>query len=90
VVLSFDAVQSRKAGEVIMCMFCAAIPMSASVGTVLARKQRRRFLEAQVNGQIPAHEELPLRNLTLVATGGLIVCSAVYHLVVMPRTGMIL
>jgi hypothetical protein len=73
-----------------MCMFCAAIPMSASVGTVLARKQRRCFLEAQAKGQISAYDKLPIRNLTLATTGGLIVCSAIYHLVVMPRTGMIL
>jgi hypothetical protein len=73
-----------------MCMFCAAIPMSASVGTALARKQTQRFIEAQANGQTPAKQRLPMRNVTLAVTGGLIVCSAVYHLVVMPRTGVIL
>jgi len=73
-----------------MCSFCAAIPMSASVGTVLARKQHQRNVEAQMNeAETPSRNEPPLRTITIAVTGGLILGSAVYHLVIMPRTGAI-
>ena len=72
-----------------MCMFCAAIPMSASVGAALTGKQKAKRLEAQARGESLPQESMPIGKLTLVVAGGLIVCSAAYHLVVMPQTGAI-
>jgi hypothetical protein len=72
-----------------MCMFCAAIPMSASVGVTLARKQKARLREVNTSDEKPLQTEAPIGRITFVVTGSLVVCSAVYHLVIMPRVGMI-
>lgn len=73
-----------------MCIFCAAIPMSAAMGAAIAGKQQEKRRQSQ-----EIREELPIRNIsvgkvTVVITGGLLVCSAVYHLVIMPNTGAVL
>ena len=72
-----------------MCMFCAAIPMSATVGVTLARKQKVRLREAKATVNKPLQQEMPVGKITFVVTGSLVICSAVYHLVIMPRVGMI-
>ncbi len=72
-----------------MCMFCAAIPMSATVGVTLARKQEVRLREAKASTNKPLQTEVPVGKITFVVTGSLVICSAVYHLVIMPRVGMI-
>jgi len=73
-----------------MCTFCAAIPMSASVGSVLARKQSQREQASDLIESASTPRELPIRTITVLVTGGLVVCSAIYHLIVMPRTGAFL
>ncbi len=72
-----------------MCVFCAAIPMSASVGVTLARKQKARLREAKATDEEQQQSELPVGKITVVVTGSLVLCSAVYHLVIMPRVGTI-
>lgn len=73
-----------------MCMFCAAIPMSVSVGAALAGKQREKLHQAQIGGKtLSSIHRLPVGKTTLAVTGGLLVCSAVYHLVIMPHTGAV-
>ncbi len=73
-----------------MCMFCAAIPMSASVGIALAGKQNEKRREGTKDGRNAMSTRLPMNKATLVVTGGLLVCSVVYHVIIMPRTGIIM
>jgi hypothetical protein len=73
-----------------MCMFCAAIPMSVSIGAALAGKQRRAFRDAQTQGKPLSIRRDSYPKTTLAVTGGLLVCSAIYHLVIMPRTGAVI
>ena len=73
-----------------MCAFCAAIPMSASIGVVLARKQKVRQREESASETQPSRTEPSIGKITVVVTSSLVVCSAVYHLVIMPRVGTII
>ncbi len=73
-----------------MCMFCAAIPMSVSVGAALAGKQSEKNLQAQSRGEALTSNRIPIGKLTAGVTGGLVICSVVYHLVIMPHTGAII
>ena len=66
-----------------MCIFCAAIPLSATMGAAAAGKQRQKRADL-------APRPLPALKITAAVTGGLIVCSAVYHLVIYPHTGIVL
>jgi hypothetical protein len=70
-------------------MFCAAIPMSASIGAAVIGKQKEKRLEAQSRGEISPQSRVPIGKVTLVVTGSLVVCSAVYHLIIMPHTGAV-
>jgi hypothetical protein len=70
-------------------MFCAAIPMSASVGAAVIGKQKEKTLEAQSRGEISPQSRVPIGKATLVVTRSLVICSVVYHLVIMPQTGAI-
>ena len=72
-----------------MCAFCAAIPMSASIGVVLARKQKERQHEAETSETQPSRTEPSIGKITVAVTGSLVVCSAIYHLVIMPRIGTV-
>jgi hypothetical protein len=72
-----------------MCMFCAAIPMSASIGAAVIGKQKAKRVEAQSRGQAPQNA-IPVGKVVLAVTGGLVICSAVYHLVLMPQTGAVI
>ena len=75
--------------EVVMCMFCAAIPMSASIGAAVMGQQKEKRRQAEAHGEPLPPNALPVGKVTLVVTGGLIVCSAVYHLIIMPQTGAV-
>lgn len=73
-----------------MCMFCAAIPMSVSIGVAMSGKQTERKLRAQSRGEKLASNQIPIGKLTTGVTGGLVICSVVYHLVIMPHTGAVI
>ncbi len=73
-----------------MCMFCAAIPMSASVGIALAGKQKKRLRQAGPSTTKPPRAEVPIARITVAVTGGLVVCAVVYHLAIMPRVGAVI
>ena len=74
-----------------MCAFCAAIPMSASVGAALAGKRKRVGKQDEAANRIASlPDDKKIVQVTVLVTGGLVVCSAIYHLIVMPRTGMII
>ncbi len=72
-----------------MCMFCAAIPMSASVGVALMGQQKEKRRQAEAHEESSPPNTVSAGKVTLVVTSGLIICSAVYHLVIMPQTGAI-
>lgn len=72
-----------------MCMFCAAIPMSASVGAALMGQQKEKRRQAEAHGEPLPPNPVSVGKVTLVVTSGLIVCSTVYHLVIMPQTGAV-
>ncbi len=74
-----------------MCIFCAAIPLSATVGAAASGKQRQQRAEhAAATGDDLVPRAVPTLKITAAVTGGLIVCSAVYHLVIYPHTGIVL
>lgn len=73
-----------------MCAFCAAIPMSASIGSVLARKQSQGEKASDLIESASTPRKVSMRSVTVLVTGSLVVCSAIYHLIVMPRTGAFL
>jgi hypothetical protein len=71
-------------------MFCAAIPMSASIGAaVMGEQKEKRRQAAEYDEPLPSNP-ISAGKVTLVVTGSLIVCSAVYHLVIMPQTGAVI
>jgi len=72
-----------------MCVFCALVPMSAAVGAAIDGKQRQARELALERGEPPLSVNLPVRKIAVGVTGGFVVCAAVYHLVVVPHTGMI-
>jgi hypothetical protein len=71
-----------------MCIFCAAVPMSAAIGASIAGKQHQHQQSEFV--QINAPKPTPVGKITVAVTGGLIVCSAMYHLVIAPHMGITL
>ena len=73
-----------------MCMFCAAIPMSVALGTAATAKHKEKRRQALAEGKIVRVRALPIGKLSMAVTGGLVIGSVVYHLVIMPRTGMIM
>jgi len=72
-----------------MCMFCAAIPMSASIGAAVIGQQKEKRRQAEADGEPLPPNSISVGKVTFVVTGGLIFCSAVYHLVIMPQTGAV-
>jgi hypothetical protein len=70
-------------------MFCAAIPMSASVGVAVMGRQNEKRRQRVTHSEPLLSNPLSLGKVTLVVTGGLFICSAVYHLIIMPQTGAV-
>jgi hypothetical protein len=66
-----------------MCVFCAAIPVTAAVGANknAAQKAKRRATEEQ--GRVPPAEK-PIAKLTLGAIVLLTICAIVYHTLLGP------
>jgi hypothetical protein len=61
-------------------MFCAAVPATLAVGTNLNAKQlRERRLAEERGGTSPEKKKIPVRKVTFIAAGTLVVVSAVYH-----------
>lgn len=61
-----------------MCMFCTAIPATATMGIALNAKQNREVKEARTRGEEPK-KEIPIMPLTALAVGSLITASVVTH-----------
>jgi hypothetical protein len=71
-------------------MFCAAIPMSAALGAAATAKHAEKRRQAMARGKLVRFMSLPVGKVSMAVTGGLIVGSVVYHLVIMPRTGAVM
>lgn len=71
-----------------MCLFCAAIPMAASLGTASAGKQLEKRRECEARGEVPPKVLIPAGKATPVIVVGLLVSSAIYHTILMPRIGI--
>ena len=61
-----------------MCMFCTAIPATATVGIALEAKQKREIKEARERGEEPK-KEIPIKSLTVLAVGSLVAASVASH-----------
>lgn len=61
-----------------MCMFCTAIPATATAGIALNAKQKRATREALEDGETPK-KELPIVPLTVLALGSLAAASVAVH-----------
>jgi hypothetical protein len=59
-----------------MCMFCAAIPITATAGTVLDSKDRQK----RKNLGLPSKRIRPMLVLTLIALTLLMAGSIVFHI----------
>ncbi len=67
-----------------MCMFCAAVPVATAVGAKLNINQKIARQKAEDTGmESPA--EKPIKKMTAGVVALLLVCSAIYHLVIMPH-----
>lgn len=73
-----------------MCMFCAAIPMSMALGAATTAKQAEKRKQAMSQGKPIRLIPLPIAKVSIAVTGGLVIGSVVYHLVIMPRTGAVI
>lgn len=63
-----------------MCMFCAAVPMTAALGAAATAKQKRNAQQPPNATPVqPSVRKLPAEQITLVVIGGLLVGSVVYH-----------
>ena len=62
-----------------MCVFCAAVPVAASLGAMANSKQRQQIRLAEEQGKAPKKIVIPAGRATAGVIGGLIVCSVIYH-----------
>jgi hypothetical protein len=67
-----------------MCMFCAAVPVAGTVGANLHAKQRAARRKAEEEGKQPPKEK-PIAKLTAGSIALLVICSAIYHLILFPH-----
>ncbi len=61
-----------------MCMFCTAIPATATAGIALNAKQKREKKEALKEGK-SLKREVPVKSLTFIAVGSLVAASVLSH-----------
>ena len=73
-----------------MGKFCAAVPMSAALGVAATAKQGEKRKQTILQAKPVQAIFFPIGKVSLVIAGGLVAVSVVYHLVLMPRIGMIL
>jgi hypothetical protein len=62
-----------------MCVFCAAVPIAASLGAMANSKQRQQIRLAEKQGKPPKKFIIPAGRATVGVLGGLVVCSVIYH-----------
>lgn len=71
-----------------MCLFCAAVPMTVSLGIAAQAGQERKREAAKAEGKPLPRLTLPIRGATYAATLGLGVAAVVYHTTIAPKIGI--
>jgi len=66
-----------------MCLFCAAIPLTAAIGVKMNAEQKTARQDSDKENIQPRHDK-PIAKVTIVAVILLTVCSFVYHAVLSP------
>jgi hypothetical protein len=64
-----------------MCIFCAAIPAAAAIGTNLNAKQKATREAAEKEGIAPPAKK-PIAKITLGSLVLLAICSVTYHTII--------
>ncbi|HEX7395550.1 MAG TPA: hypothetical protein VF313_11540 [Anaerolineaceae bacterium] len=62
-----------------MCVFCAAVPVAMVIGTSVHTSQQEKVKLAEEEGKTPPRRMIPVRRVTAVVIGGLVIFSFVYH-----------
>jgi len=62
-----------------MCIFCAGVPMVASVGALAHSKQREQIRKAEEQGRPAPRLVIPAGRATVGVMGALMICSLIYH-----------
>jgi len=62
-----------------MCIFCAAIPISMTLGIKAVSKQRKEARLAESEGKESPHKVIDAGTVSAVVVGGLVVASVIYH-----------
>ncbi len=71
-----------------MCMFCAAVPVAASVGITITAKHKEKRREMLSRGQVPLHLSVSPGQATTAVVTVLIASAMIYHLAIGPRIGI--
>lgn len=71
-----------------MCMFCAAIPMTASMGVAVTARLQEKQSQTTKTEQKRLLLLIPPKIIMAILLLALIVCSAIYHIVIAPQTGI--
>lgn len=70
-----------------MCIFCAAIPATAAIGTNLNAKQKATRQAAEKGG-VATPADKPIAKITVGALVFLAICSVTYHTIIAPIWGL--
>ena len=62
-----------------MCVFCAAVPVAATLGAYANSKQRQEAKQAEAEGKEPPRKKISAGPATAVVVGGLVICSVIVH-----------
>jgi hypothetical protein len=67
-----------------MCIFCAAVPMTVSLGIATDARQHER----EKQGKAPARRAFRLKPIFASLVIGLVLCAVIYHTTIAPRIGV--
>ena len=71
-----------------MCLFCAAVPVTASVGIAAQAKWKEKCKAAELRGEPLPKFRVPLDKVTGGLVVGLVITAAVYHTTLAPKLGI--
>ena len=67
-----------------MCMFCAAIPMAASLGTAASVRLKDQRKQAEARGEPAPKIVMPVEKATVAVIAALVVSAWLYHSATFP------
>ncbi len=67
-----------------MCMFCAAIPMAASLGTAASVRLKDKRKQAEARGESTPKIVFPVEKATVAVIAALVVSAGLYHTATFP------